>query len=69
LATQKRRRKRSKALKFALLPGLFFLFFLGWCLFWIGNREKNKRKTKQPEKDLVTFIPAIYEEAEEIAKD
>jgi len=52
-----------------LLPGLIFIFLIGWSMYWIGDQKrtgKTKRKAP-PKKDNVTLMPIILEETPEIA--
>ena len=56
-----------------LLPGLIFVFLMGWSMYWIGSQkrpEKRKEKTNHkapPKRDNVAFMPVILEETPEIA--
>jgi hypothetical protein len=55
-----------------LLPGLIFIFLMGWSMYWIGDQkrpEKRTEKTKHkvpPKKDNVTLMPIPLEERPEI---
>jgi hypothetical protein len=65
LATKKSRRKRKNTLKILLLPALIFVFFMGWCMYWAGDKKDQKHlNRKVPNKDNVTLLPAIFEETE-----
>jgi len=67
LSIKKSRRKRSNAMALLLLPALIFIFFLGWSMYWTGNKKDQKHaKTKAPEKENVTLLPAVFEEPEQI---
>jgi len=68
LKAKKGRRKRNSILTLFLLPGLIFIFLMGWSMYWIGDQkrpEKRAEKTKHqapPKKDNVTFMPTPLEE-------
>jgi cellulose synthase/poly-beta-1,6-N-acetylglucosamine synthase-like glycosyltransferase len=74
LGTQKGKRERSKAMTIMLLPMLFVIFFIGWVMYWMGDKRKSDRITqkspkeaRQPRQENVTFTPIVFEEPEEIA--
>ena len=69
LATKKVKRKRSK-LTLLALPILVFIFFMGWSMYWIGDRKRPKAKNrKAPKEDNVTLLPIIPEEPQTIKSD
>ena len=61
------KRKRSKTLTILLFPVLAIIFIIGFCMYYIGDREKPKTKTasKQSNKDDISILPIILEEQEE----
>ena len=66
LETKNRMRKRNKPLAILLLPALIFLFFMGWSLYWTGDKKNQKHiDRKEPKKGNITLIPAIFEETEQ----
>jgi len=66
LGAKKVKRKRSK-LAFLLLPMLIFIFFMGWSMYWIGDKKRPKAtKKKAPKGDSVTFLPVVLEETQTI---
>jgi len=68
LVAIKRKQKRNKATKILLLPALFFIFILGYGMYWIGRKKKpNIKHQKTPKKDNVTLIPIILEENQQTA--
>ena len=70
MVTSKSKRKRSKAMTIMLLPLLIFMFIIGWCMYWIGNQKRmRKKQRKQSEKDNVTIMSIIFEETEEIVNE
>lgn len=67
------KRKRSKALVLVLLPALIFIGVVGWLItsFEPSNRNTKKVHHKAPivQKETdngITFIPAIYQDSDEI---
>ena len=67
LAAKNRRRKRTNSLAILLLPALIFLFFMGWSIYWTGDKKDQKlADRKEPKKENVTLLPAIFEETEQI---
>jgi hypothetical protein len=68
LVAIKRKQKRNKATKILLFPALFFIFILGYGMYWIGSKKKpNVKHEKTPKKDNVTFMPIILEEKQQTA--
>ena len=66
MAAKKGKRKRNR-LVLVLLPALIFIFFMGWSMYWIGDKKRpQKMKTKTLEKDPVTFMPIVLEETQEV---
>ncbi len=69
LGAKKVRRKRSK-LALLLLPIIVFIFFMGWSMYWIGDKKRPKaNKRKVPKEDGVTFLPAVSEETPKIPNE
>jgi hypothetical protein len=73
VAQRRVKRKRSKSLVLILLPALIFIGVVGWLLSSCSsaprkvNKVNNRPLVAQKErKDGVTFIPAIYEDKQEI---
>ena len=57
-----------------LLPTLFFIFIVGWCMYWIGGQKKPDKKQPKPLKkdnarDNVTIMPIVNEETQEIVNE
>ncbi len=62
-----KKRRRNNRMALLLLPALVFIFFMGWSMYWIGNKKKPEHeKRKAPKKDNVTLLPAILEETEQM---
>ncbi|MGO8807285.1 MAG: hypothetical protein ACLQO7_11915 [Candidatus Bathyarchaeia archaeon] len=65
MATKKLMRKRKNTLAILLLPALIFVFFMGWCMYWAGDKKDQKHlNRREPKKDNVTLLPAVFEETE-----
>ena len=52
-------RRRSRIIKFLLLPLFAIIFVVGWSLYWVGQRE-----TKQPKKPVNRTTTKLNEELE-----
>lgn len=49
---------------------MVFIFFIGWSMYWTGNKKKPKAAArKAPKEDGVTFLPAVLEETEVIVNE
>ncbi|MGA2680358.1 MAG: hypothetical protein ABSF44_01000 [Candidatus Bathyarchaeia archaeon] len=63
-----KKRKRKNTIALLLLPALIFIFFMGWSMYWIGDQKRPRRvNRKAPEKENVTFLPAVFEETKQTA--
>jgi hypothetical protein len=53
-------RKRNRVVLFLLMPIVFFMWFIGWSLYWIGSREdaKSRKTSGQNELTFTVQIPA-----------
>jgi hypothetical protein len=65
------KRKRSKTLVFTMLPALFFIGFMGWLMYALTPQrhapKKPPRQSASRMDDRISFLPAIYEDRQEIA--
>ncbi|UCF44804.1 MAG: hypothetical protein JSW44_03265 [Candidatus Bathyarchaeota archaeon] len=53
--------KRNRAALFLLIPIVIFMWFIGWCLYWIGSRE-DAIPRKMSDLNELTFTVQIPEE-------
>lgn len=51
---------RNLGIVIAILPIAFFLWIIGWSLFWIGSQNKPQETT--PKRDGTEITTTIYEE-------
>ncbi|HSV50174.1 MAG TPA: hypothetical protein VLH35_07635 [Candidatus Acidoferrales bacterium] len=66
------KRKRNKAIILMLLPALIFIGIVGWLISSMEPPHRKAHKTNHNApiahraNDGITFIPAIYEDSNEI---
>lgn len=66
----KKAKRKSNKLAILFLPIMVFIFFIGWSMYWTGNKKKPKAAArKAPKEDGVTFLPAVLEETEVIVNE
>ncbi len=70
MVANRRRSKRSKAIKIMFLPLLSFMFIIGWSMAWLGHKKENKSQHKisenAPKTDNVTIMPIVFEDQEQL---
>ena len=63
-------RRRNKTLILFLFSALIFLFFMGWSMYFVGEKKKPKKaKHEAPKEDKVTLLPIILEDNPQIPNE